>query len=353
MRDENLRICIIGAGFVGMKHAAAYGASKRAKLQVACDSNFDAASRMAESCGFERIECNWEKAVTAEDVDIVCICVPNHMHFKIAYAALQAGKAVVSEKPLGMNSKESEELAALAEARMAKTSCCYNLVYVPAIQYVKRLIDRGELGELVCFRGCYDNDRLADPNGLFEWRMEKKHAEGGSICDLGLNIIAVSQYLFGDIVSVAAITDIIHGKRADRNGTLYDVENDDIAQFIYTYRNGGMGYISCNRVAPGSKQDMKFEIQFTKGAVRFCLERMNEIQVFRIGQSGYEIVKSDDSGWFNVGYEELKTIDAEHFLSCVSENGTVAVDFDFAAKVDKTIEAVLEAAERSAWVTIK
>ena len=252
LKNKELRICMVGAGFVGMKHAAVYSALYNTKMQIACDSNIINATKMAERFRFQKVETDWRKAVSDDNVDIVCICVPNHMHFDIAKEALLAGKYVVCEKPLGMNSKESTTLSLLAKEKGIKTSCCYNLVYTPAIQYIKSIVKNGELGELVCFRGAYDNDRLANPNSAYEWRMNKKISKGGAICDLGLNIIAVSQYLFGDTKCVSAMTSVIHKKRVDNNGNECDVENDDIAQFIFEYKNKGIGYISCNRVAPVS-----------------------------------------------------------------------------------------------------
>lgn len=353
MKKTLFRICIIGAGFVGRKHTAAYASIPNIKLQVICDSNTDAMNRIRDCFDFYRTETDWREAVKADDVDIVCICVPNHLHFEIAKEALKAGKHVVCEKPLGMNSKESCYLAELSNNCLLKTTCCYNLVQLPAIQYIKKIIQHKELGDVVCFRGSYDNDRFADPNSMFEWRMNKSVSRGGSICDLGLNIIAVSQYLIGDVLSVASMTEIIHTKRLDATGKLCEVGNEDIVQFIYSYKEKGMGYISSNRIAPGSKQDMKFEIQLTRGAVRFSLERMNEIHIYKIGNAGFETIIADESGWFNVGYEELKRIDAIRFMQSIIENTSVDTDFGFAARIDKTIEAVLESANKKKWIPIE
>lgn len=353
MSDSTYRIAIIGAGIVGRKHAAAYASLPNMKLQIVCDSNKNFAIQLTNRFRFERIETDWHKAVNASDVDIVCICVPNHLHFAIASEAIRAGKHIMCEKPLGMNCKESEELARLAADNKILASCCYNLIHIPAIQYVKRMITSGELGDLVCFRGSYDNDRLSDPNAMFEWRMCKKNAQGGSLCDLALNILSISQFLFGDILSVSGVTDIVYLKRKDFNGYIKNVENDDVSQFIYTYKNGGMGYISSNRVAVGSKQDMKFEAQLTKGTIRFSLERMNEIHIFKLGERGFTNVIADDKGWFNVGYEELKTLDAKSFLINLYKNSQPKTDFIFASKIDKTIESVIESAKKKQWVTIR
>ncbi len=351
--NDKIRVCLIGSGFVGRKHAAAYMQQHDAKLQVVCDTNEATAKLLAEEYEFERVETNWQKAVTAKDVDLICVCVPNNAHFEIVLEAIKNKKHISCEKPLGLNSCESEKLARFAKENEVIASCCYNIIRIPAIKYVKKIIESGELGKVICFRGIYDNDRLSNPNANFEWRMLKKNAVGGSLSDLAINILAVSQFLLGDIVSVCGMTDIIYSKRKDLNNNLIEVENDDVAQFIYSYQNGAMGYISSNRVALGSKQDMQFEIQFTKGTVRFSLEKMNEIQSYHSGENGFSTIISDENGWFCTGYEELKTIDAKELLSNIKNKTNPDTDFSFATKIDQVIEGVLESADKKTWINIK
>lgn len=349
---KRVGVCLIGAGFIGRKHAEAYRSQRDATLCVICEKNPVLAAQFKAEYGFERAEDDWRAAVRAEDVDLVCICTPNHMHFQIAEEAVKHGKHVCCEKPLGLNGKESEHLAKLAAEKGVFTSCCYNLVHIPAISYVKKVIQTGVLGQLVCFRGSYDNDRLADPAVPFEWRMKKSVAPGGALCDLALNILSISQYLCGDIQAVCGMTSIVHPQRNAPGGGVQDVENDDVVQFLFTYTSGAMGYISSNRVASGSKQDMRFEAQFTRGSVRFSLQRMNEVQICYPGQSGYQSVIADEHGWFCTGYEELKTLDACSIISGILAKKPAQTDFSFAAKIDRIIESVLRSAEQKMWVDI-
>lgn len=351
--NEKIRVCLIGAGFVGKKHAAAYMRLSGAKLQIVCDTNEVLAKMFAETYGFERVETDWHKAVSAEDVDLVCICVPNNYHYEIAAEAIQYGKHISCEKPLGMSGYESKKLAQLVREKGVVAACCYNMIRIPAIKYAKKLIQSGELGKPVCFRGIYDNERLADPNVAFEWRLLKKNAKGGSLCDLAINILSVAQFLVGDIKSVCGMTEVVHKKRVDTSGKIMEVENEDIAQFLCLYKNGAMGYISSNRVAPGSKQDMCLEVQFTKGVIKFSMEHMNEIQIYRMGTDGFTTILSDENGWFCTGYEELKILDAKALLENTKNNTCPDADFNFAAKIDCVIESVLESAEKKQWVEIR
>ena len=352
MRQNKIGVCLIGAGFVGRKHAEAYRNQKNAVLKVICERDPLLAAQFVEEYGFERAESDWRLALCADDIDLVCVCTPNNTHFQIVEEAVKHGKHVCCEKPLGMNGKESDYLSNLAAEKGVFVSCCYNLVYIPAITYIHKRIQTGELGRLVCFRGSYDNDRLANPTAPFEWRMRKSIAPGGALCDLALNTLSISQLLCGDIRAVCGMTNIVHSQRNTPEGEVREVENDDIVQFLCTYQNGAMGYISSNRVAPGSKQDMRFEAQFTHGSIRFSLQHMNEVQIYYLGQSGYQSVISDEHGWFCTGYEELKAIDAQCTITGIMERKPSLTDFTFAAKIDRIIEAVLRSASQKEWIDI-
>ena len=352
MRNK-IRVSLIGAGFIGEKHAMAYKSQNDVKLKVICDRNESLAKILSNKYSFERVETDWHKAVSAKDIDLVCVCVPNNIHYEIVSEAIRCGKHISCEKPLGLNSDESEKLLLLGKEKEIIANCCYNIIRIPAIVHAKKIIDSGELGKFVCFRGSYDNDRLANPDAPFEWRMLKKNANGGSLCDLAINILAISQFLVGDISSVCGMTNIIHKKRKDFNSNIIEVENDDIAQFICEYKNGAMGYISSNRIAQGSKQDMKFEIHLTKGSIKFSLERMNEIMIYKVGDNGYSIVISDENGWFCKGYDELKIIDTQILLNNIKNGVQSDTDFCFATKIDCVIASILESANKKKWINVK
>lgn len=277
-----MKIGIIGLGFVGQLHLKVLEYLKLG-IKIECYV-YDISPNIVKE--FEKNN-NCKAVNTFEEllnnVDAVIVATPTFTHYNLVMESLKRGKHVSCEKPLGLDSDESEKLLWLEKEKGIIANCCYNIIRIPAIVYAKKIIDSEKLGEIVSFRGSYDNDRLVNPKSPFEWRMIKKYSNGGSLCDLGINILAVSQFLVGDITSVCGMTNVIHKKRKDLKGNIMEVENDDIAQFIFEYKNGAMGYISSNRVAPGSKQDMKFKIHLTKGAIRFSLERMNEIMIYKVG----------------------------------------------------------------------
>ena len=266
-----------------------------------------------------------------------------------------------------MNGDESEQAARAVKECGVIATCGFNTIKIPVIAYAKEIIDSGELGELVLFRGSYDTDGLADPDAPHAWRMLAKNSLLGSMGDLAAHVLSISQYLLGDITAVTGMTGILYSQRKDSAGNLQPVENDDVAQFLCRYQNGGIGYISSSRVAPGRKQGEVFEAQFTKGIITFNLERMNEINIYRhtdkpVDQGFKTIISAPGHGEYGkfwggpgigIGYQDLKTIEERHVLENIVNSTTPAVDFVFAAKIDRVMEAVLESAKTGRWVDVK
>lgn len=368
-----IKVGLIGAGFIGRSHATAYvnqcqfGSDIKVELVVVADPVEAAAKALAESHGFLRYTTDWHKVTAAEDVDLVCICTPNSLHCEIAMDAARHGKAINCEKPLGMDGDESERAAQVIRECGVPAACGFNTMKIPVIAYAKQVIDSGELGELVSFRGSYDTDGLADPDAPHAWRMLAKNSKLGSLGDLAAHVLSISQYLLGDIVSVSGMTTIVYPERKDSQGEIQPVENDDVAQFLCRYANGGIGYISSSRVAPGRKQAEVLEAQFTKGIITFSLERMNEINIYRhadapTDQGFKNIITAPGHGEYGqfwsgpgigIGYEDLKTIEEHHILQNIVDGTKPVADFAFAAKIDRVMEAVLESAETGAWVDVK
>ncbi|MDO4175751.1 MAG: Gfo/Idh/MocA family oxidoreductase [Eubacteriales bacterium] len=370
---KTIRIGLVGAGFIGRSHATAYvnqcqfGSDIKIQLVVVADPVEGAAKELAESHGFLRYTTDWHEVVTANDVDLVCICTPNSLHCEIAMEAARHGKHVNCEKPLGMNGDEAEKAAKEIEACGVIATCGFNTMKIPVIAYAKQVIDSGELGELVCFRGSYDTDGLADPNAPHAWRMLAKNSLLGSMGDLAAHVLSISQYLLGDIVAVSGMTEIVYRERKDAKGRVQPVENDDVAQFLCRYANGGIGYISSSRVAPGRKQGEVFEAQFTRGTITFSLERMNEINIYRLDGKptdlGFKnIIVAPGHGEYGqfwsgpgigIGYEDLKTIEEHDLLDNIVNGTKPVVDFVFAAKINRVMDAVMESAKTGAWVDVK
>lgn len=373
---KKVRIGLIGAGFMGRTHSNAYksinnifGDEVVPELVAVADVNAANAKALAEKYGFQRWTDDWKEIVEAEDIDMVDITTPNASHCPIAMEAAKHGKHVYCEKPLAMTAQEAVNATQVVEDAGIVTSVGFNYVRNPIQQYVKEVIDSGELGQVVNFRGTFDQDFYNDPEQKHEWRMFKSASASGALGDLASHTLSLSQYLIGDIASVCGMTQILVPERPDPAdpSKMLPVENDDLVQFMYTYENGACGTIFSNRLAAGRKMALGYEIQLTNGCIVYSQERQNEVQIYRHDndkrERGFKTVliapghgeydKFFGGAGIGLGYADQKTIEVYHTLKCVAEKTPCEIDFRFGMKVMQVIDAVLESAENHQWVSVK
>ena len=373
---KNIRVGLIGAGFMGATHSTAYrsisnifGDDITVELEVVADMSEDHARALAEKYGYKRWTTNWEEVVSDPNIDMVDITTPNASHCPIAIEAAKHGKHVYCEKPLAMTAQEALDAADAVEKAGIVTSVGFNYVWNPIQQYVRELIASGELGEVVNFRGTFDQDFYNDPNQKHEWRMLKSASASGALGDLASHTISLSQFLVGDITEVCGMTKIIVDKRPDPKdpSVMLPVENDDIVQFMFNYANGACGTIFSNRLAAGRKMALGYEIQLTNGCIVYSQENQNQVQIYRhdddkrergfktvlIAPGHGEYEKFYGGAGICLGYADQKTIEAYHTVKCVAENKPYEIDFRFGAKVMQVIDAVLKSAETRQWVSVE
>ena len=135
------RVAVIGCGFIGVKYIQTFFSIPSITLQTICDSNLALLTGLKEQFNVKKTESNWQKVVSADDIDIVCICVPTNMHYTIASEAIKYGKSIICEKPLGHSFKESLLLSKMAHDNCINAICSYSLIFAPAIQYIKKIIN--------------------------------------------------------------------------------------------------------------------------------------------------------------------------------------------------------------------
>lgn len=373
---KKIKIGLIGAGFMGRTHANAYKSINNIfddevvpELVAVADVNEANAKSLAEKYGFARWTADWMEIVSDPEIDMVDITTPNASHCPIAVEAAKYGKHVYCEKPLSMTAQEAVDATKAVEDAGIITSVGFNYVRNPIQQYVRELIASGELGEVVNFRGMYDQDYYNEPDQKHEWRMFKSASASGALGDLASHTLSLSQYIIGDIAEVCGMTKIIVPARPDPKDSskMLPVENDDVVQFMFNFANGACGTIFSNRLAAGRKMSLGYEIQLTNGCIVYNQERQNEVQIYRHDddkrERGFKTVliapghgeydKFYGGAGICLGYADQKTIEAYHTLKCVAEHKPCEIDFRFGTKVMQVIDAVLESAETRQWVTVK
>lgn len=373
---KEIRIGLVGAGWMGTAHSSAllnaqmlfgpeYGI---AVFEMVADSNEESAKRAQHKVGFKRMTTDWKALVSDPDIDLVDIATPNAFHYEVAKAALENGKHVYCEKPLSISAEESKELAELAAKKGVVNYVGFNNIMNPANAYVKELVESGALGNIVRFTGTYDQDQLLDPTLPITWRHINKLAGCGALGDLGSHLLSISQFIMGDIKAVNSLATTFFKKRPKSAGSseMAEVENEDIMTSMVEYTNGAIGTIACDRIATGRKNYLTYEIQGTKGSVRYDLERMGEVQVYfqsdeerdrgfrtvllNPKHKGYSAFQP--AGGISIAYNDMKILEVHELFDAITNGAAYESDFDFGYKIDRTVAAIIESSKKKAWVEV-
>ena len=215
---KQLRVGMIGYGFMGRTHSNAYKrlndffpVEHRPVLKAVCARNAEKARAFADTWGYERVETDWRRLVEADDIDLIDIGAPNHVHKEIALAAAAAGKMILCEKPLAMSAAEGEEMVAAVEKAGVPNMVWFNYRRVPSISLAKQVIDEGRIGRAFHYRATYLQDWTINPNvpqgGAGLWRLDAAVAGSGVTGDLLAHSIDTAMWLNGPITRVVAKTE--------------------------------------------------------------------------------------------------------------------------------------------------
>ena len=260
-------------------------------------SSAQSAGRAAKEIGAERAFATAEELVVSDELDVVHVCAPNHLHLPLARAALDAGKHVICEKPMALDSTGAAELAAAAEAagRVATVPFVYR--YYPTVREARARVRGGGLGELRLFHGGYLQDWLLAPSDD-NWRVEPELGGASrAFADIGSHWCDLIEFVTGErIVSVSARTAVAHAERprreahsfertGDGDGVPRAVETEDIAVVMFETDSGIVGSTVISQVSAGRKNRLWFEVSGTDAAVAFDQELPETLWVGRRARS--------------------------------------------------------------------
>ncbi|MFC5971601.1 Gfo/Idh/MocA family protein [Halomarina salina] len=388
--SEPLRIGFLGYRFMGKAHANAlarlpmfFPDAPDTERSVLVGRDESALADAAERLGFERTATDWRDVV--DDVDVFYNLGPNHLHVEPTVAALEAGTNVLCEKPLAPTLDGAQEMADAASESDALAACAFNYRFVPAIQYARRLIDAGEVGDVRQVRGSYMQDWLVDDDAAWSWRNDEEMAGSGALGDLGAHTVDLARFLVGERTGEAerlsghCQTFTEERPVEGEEGETRPVTVDDAYSAQVEYESGAMGTFEASRVAPGHKNDHSITVHGTEGSLRFSLERLNELEVMTGDARGYETVLVTDEDdpyvdhWWPpghvVGWEHTFVHENYEFLSAVAEGeasetprdgggeaagagGDYHPNFQDALAVQRVLDGVQRSDDAGEWVSV-
>lgn len=296
--NRKLRMGLVGGGqgaFIGRVHATAAILDNRAELVAGCLSSnparakdsapaYDIKADRAYGSVPEMIAA--EKALPADKrIDFVTVATPNHTHFAVAKAAVEAGFNVVCDKPMTFDLKEAEELQKLVEKNGVVLALSHNYTGYPLVRQAREMILGGELGEINAFRSNYIQGwlrtRLETASGeggqkQAEWRTDpKKSGIAGCLGDIGTHAYNLARYMTGLLAEQL----LCKTKTFEKGRAL-----DDYGTVILHMENGALGTVTASQISHGRENDLFIEVDGTKGAISWRQENPNELIVRKNGQ---------------------------------------------------------------------
>ena len=379
MAKKPLRIGIIGYGFMGRAHSNAYAkvghffdSDYHVILQAACARNEEAVKSFAARWGYKSVETDWKKLLQRDDIDVIDICTPNNTHAEIAIAAAKAGKAILCEKPLGLNAEEAEKMVAAVAKAKVPNMVWYNYRRCPAVVLAKNLIDEGKLGKVFHYRANFLQDWTINPElpqgGAGLWRLDIKAAGSGVTGDLLAHCIDTALWLNGGIKNVTAMTETFIKERVHQEtGKKQKVGIDDACAFLCHFNNGSLGLFESTRYARGHKALYTLEINGENMSLRWDLHDLHRLQVFDHRDEGrlrgWRSVHVTDGdhpymkNWWvpglQIGYEHSFVHQVADFLQGLQNGKAARPDFKDGLATDYVVDAVLSSAKNGQWQTVK
>lgn len=387
MTDE-LRIAMIGHGFMGAAHSQGWRVAPRffdlparPEMTVVVGRNADGVAASAEKWGWAESATDWREVIARDDIDVVDIVSPGSTHAEVAIAALDAGKHVLCEKPLANTVDEAERMAdAATRAAASDVFAMVGFTYrrVPAATLARDLVAAGAVGEIRQVRASYLQDWLVDADAPLTWRMKKELAGSGALGDIGAHAVDLAQFITGQrLTTVSGLLHTFVGERpllADSQGLSGtastergEVTVDDLALFSGRFDGGAIGSFEATRFSTGRKNALRIEVAGSSGAITFDLENMNSLGFYdrtaAADRQGFtEIMVTEPQhpyvgNWWPaghiIGYEHGFTHQAKDFVDAIAARTQPTPSFADGLQVQRVLAAVEQSSDSgSAWVPI-
>jgi len=290
----NVSAAVVGAGFIGPVHVEAL---RRLGVRVKGICGVDAAESETamKALGLPRAYPNFDAVLADDAVDAVHLAVPNVLHYAFAKRALQAGRHVMCEKPLAMDSAESAELVAVAKDSGRHAGVCYNVRFYPLNLQARDMVRNGDIGDIHHVNGSYVQDWLLYDTD-YNWRvLAEQGGELRAVADIGTHwmdlIVSITglevDSVFADLRTVYPVrkrplgeVETFSGKEKPTQATEpIDITTDDYGCVMFRFKNGAKGSLHVSQVNAGRKNCMRYEIAGSRSALAWNSESPNELWI--------------------------------------------------------------------------
>jgi predicted dehydrogenase len=384
---DTIKVGIIGTGFIGPTHIEAIRRLGFVEVVGLAETSKETAEKKATELGIQRAYGDYHEMLEDSEIQVVHNCTPNHLHFQINKDIILAGKHVVSEKPLAMNSKESGELLELAREQGIVHGVNFNYRQHASVQNLRAKVANGDLGKVNLVHGSYLQDWLMLETD-YNWRLAPEvGGKSRAVADIGSHWCDTVQFVTGNrIVEVFAdlATVIPVRKKPKFNVSTFEtqtasddmyedvsINTEDYASVLIRFEDGSRGVFTVSQVSAGRKNRLSFEIDGSRGSAFWNQEEPEKLWLGHRDKPN-EILLADPAlfnleakssihhpGGHNEGWPDALKNMMFNYYTFIREGKNLASDKpNFATFEDGHIsmcitDAILESSAEQKWVTVK
>lgn len=293
---KTIKAGVIGTGFIGPAHIEAIRRIGNADVIAICSIDEASAKLIGDKFSIPKIYSEWQQIISDPEIEVIHNCTPNNLHYEINKAAILNGKHIVSEKPLTINVRESEELCMLAEEKKIVNAVNFNYRFYPLIQHARLMVEKGDVGEIFLIHGNYLQDWLFYEKD-YNWRLESNvSGTSRAIADIGSHWCDIVQFVagsrikkvFADLVTIHKTrkkpTKAVQTFKTKEQEDIGDFENlqidtEDAGSVLLNFENGARGVFIVSQVSAGRKNHFSFEIDGSKKAISWNQEEPNKLWI--------------------------------------------------------------------------
>ena len=293
---SKIKAGIIGTGFIGPAHIEALRRLGFVEVAAVSERDQALADRKAAELSIPKAYGDYKQLLADPEIQVVHNCTPNHLHFGVNCDIIAAGKHVISEKPLAMNSTESRELVKRVDKAGVVNAINFNYRYMPLVQQARAMCqNHDDVGRVLAVQGSYLQDWLFKETD-WNWRLVPElSGDSRAVADVGSHWCDLIQYVTGlKITRVMADLVTLHPtrKRPKVEVETYagkvlkpeDMEDvaigtEDYASILLEFDSGAHGVMTVNQCAAGRKNRLFYEINGSKCGLSWDQEQPNELWV--------------------------------------------------------------------------
>ena len=341
-----IKVGIAGCGSITIRrHAPEYAQNEQVQISGFFDPIQERARALAEQYG-GKVYRSYEEMLADKEIDAVSVCSANAFHAPMSIAALQAGKHVLCEKPMAINSTQADEMIAASAKAKRKLMIGHNQRLAPVYKTAKKILDSGNLGKVLSFETHFSHEgpeTWGVDGSAATWFFKKGEAEFGALGDLGIHKIDLISWLIQDrIREVCAAVGTLDKK--DEHGIPIQVE--DNALCILKTQNGVMGSMQVSWTNYGPEDNSTF-LYCTGGIMKINSDPDFSIVIHQ--KNGDTIYMKTEHIQTNICQTKSGVVDA--FVDCIIHDTEPVVSGESAAYAIRVVEAIKKACTLSVKVS--